>query len=71
MEAASQDPERARKALAKLCELYRQPIVNWFRRHEFHDDPEDRAHDFLAYLLVNFRTNYRWQTVLELPVYAA
>jgi hypothetical protein len=51
LDVVSMDPEKAQKALAKLCELYRQPIVNWFRRNEFRRDPEDRAHDFVAYLI--------------------
>lgn len=68
LEAASQDPGRAQKALERLCNLYRQPIVNWFRRKDFHHDAEDRAHDFVVYLvekrlLARIRphaTKFRW-----------
>src|SRR6266496_2761653 len=51
IEAVSTDPARARVALEKLCKAYRQPIVNWFARRDFRQDPEDLAHGFVAYLL--------------------
>jgi RNA polymerase sigma-70 factor (ECF subfamily) len=51
IEAGSTDPARAREALDKLCGDYRQPIVNWFKRKDFHQDPEDLAHGFVAYVL--------------------
>ena len=51
VEAASANPERAHAALEKLCASYRQPIVNWFKRRDFRQDPEDLAHAFVAYLL--------------------
>ncbi len=51
IEAGSSHPERAREALERLCRAYRQPIVNWFRRHDFRQDPEDLAQTFLVYLL--------------------
>src|SRR5688572_4818079 len=51
VDAASRDPERAREALEKLCGVYRQPIVNWFRRKDFYQDPEDLTHSFVAYLI--------------------
>lgn len=37
--------------MEQLCATYRQPIVNWFRRKDFYQDPEDLAHSFLAYLI--------------------
>jgi len=51
VEAVSSNPERAIEALNRLCGLYRQPIVNWFKRKDFYEDPEDLAQGFLAYLL--------------------
>src|SRR5207245_2369650 len=51
MEAVSTNPERARVALEKLCEMYREPIVNWFKRKDFYQDPEDLTQDFVAYLV--------------------
>jgi len=51
VDAVSTDPLRAQEALEELCEIYRQPMVNWFRRKDFYQDPEDLAHGFLAYLL--------------------
>jgi DNA-directed RNA polymerase specialized sigma24 family protein len=50
-EAGSADSRQAQAALAKLCELYRQPIVNWFGRHANRQEAEDLAHSFIAYLL--------------------
>lgn len=50
-EAFSADPKRAREALERLCIAYRSPIVNWFKRKDFYQDPEDLAHSFVAYLL--------------------
>src|SRR5689334_8675999 len=49
----STDPEQARAALGKLCERYRQPIVNWFYRHAEKQDAEDLCHTFIEYLLTN------------------
>src|SRR6185436_10205764 len=43
VEAVSSNPERAIEALNRLCGLYRQPIVNWFKRKDFYEDPEDLA----------------------------
>ena len=51
VDAACSNPERAREALEKLCAVYRQPIVNWFRRKDFYQDPEDLTHSFVAYLI--------------------
>lgn len=51
VDAVSTDPVRAREALEELCRRYRQPMVNWFRRKDFYQDPEDLAHSFVAYLL--------------------
>jgi DNA-directed RNA polymerase specialized sigma24 family protein len=51
IEASSHDPAKAREALDKLCTVYRQPIVNWLRRHDYGQDAEDLAHEFVAFLL--------------------
>jgi hypothetical protein len=51
VDAVSSDPTRASAALEQLCVTYRQPIVNWFRRKDFYQDPEDLAHSFVAYLI--------------------
>jgi len=51
IDAVSTDPARARTALEKLCGAYRQPMVNWFKRKDFHQDPEDLTHGFVAYLM--------------------
>src|ERR1051325_8002178 len=51
IDAVSTDPARARAALEALCTTYRQPIVNWFKRKDFYQDPEDLAHSFVAYLV--------------------
>ncbi len=51
VDAVSGHPERAREALEGLCQAYRQPIVNWFKRNDFRQDPEDPAQGFLAYML--------------------
>jgi hypothetical protein len=51
IDAVSTNPERAREALEKLCGDYRQPIVNWFKRNDFYQNPEDLTHDFVAYLI--------------------
>lgn len=51
LETTSTDPERAHRALEKLCAAYRQPIVNWFRRRTPDSQAEDHAHDFIAYLM--------------------
>jgi DNA-directed RNA polymerase specialized sigma24 family protein len=50
-ETGSENPHQARLALEKLCELYRQPIVNWFARRANKQDAEDLAHSFMEYLL--------------------
>ncbi len=51
VDAASDNPSRAKEALERLCGVYRQPIVNWFRRRDFYQDPEDLTHEFLGYLI--------------------
>ena len=51
VDAVSSNPARASEALEKLCVDYRQPIVNWFRRKDFYQDPEDLAQSFVAYLI--------------------
>ena len=51
VDAVSTDPGRATKALERLCAVYRQAIVNWFRRKDFYQDPEDLTHSFIAYLI--------------------
>lgn len=51
VDAVSSDPTRAAAALEQLCVTYRQPIVNWFRRKDFYQDPEDLAHSFVGYLI--------------------
>lgn len=51
VEAVSADSARASKALEELCRTYRQPIVNWFRRKDFYQDPEDLAQSFVEYLI--------------------
>ena len=51
VDAVSTNPARATEALEKLCEAYRQPIVNWFRRKDYYQDPEDLTHGFIAYLI--------------------
>src|SRR6266496_2059803 len=51
IDAVSTDPARARAALETLCRDYRQPIVNWFRRKDFFQEPEDLTQSFLAYLI--------------------
>ncbi len=51
IDAVSTDPGRACEALETLCRAYRQPIVNWFKRKDFHQDPEDLTHGFVAYLM--------------------
>lgn len=51
VEVVSTNPARAAAALEKLCSVYRQPIVNWFRRRDFYQDPEDLTHSFVAYLI--------------------
>ncbi|HOB98033.1 MAG TPA: hypothetical protein PKM43_04695 [Verrucomicrobiota bacterium] len=43
VDAVSSHPERVREALEGLCRAYRQPIVNWFKRNDFRQDPEDLA----------------------------
>ena len=57
VDAVSVNPERAREALEKLCGVYRQPIVNWFRRKDFYQDPEDLTHSFVAYLIEKSLSN--------------
>jgi len=45
------DPNQARaeESLARLCELYRVPILNWFRRAGLSPaEAEDQTHNFLA-----------------------
>jgi len=40
---------RAAESLARLCELYRVPILNWFRRAGLSPaEAEDQTHNFLA-----------------------
>src|SRR6266513_1439628 len=51
IDAVSTDPARARAALETLCAAYRQPIVNWFKRKDFYQDPEDLTQSFVAYLI--------------------
>lgn len=51
VEAVSTDSARASRALEELCRTYRQPIVNWFRRKDLYQDPEDLAHGFITYLI--------------------
>jgi len=51
VDAVSSNPERAFEALNRLCGVYRQPIVSWFKRRDFYEDPEDLAQGFFAYLL--------------------
>jgi DNA-directed RNA polymerase specialized sigma24 family protein len=50
-ETGSADPAQAKQALEKLCILYRDPIVNWFKRNGGRQDAEDLAHGFIAYIL--------------------
>jgi len=49
--ASSSNPACAQGALDRLCAAYRQPIVNWFRRRDFYQDPEDLAQSFVAYMI--------------------
>ena len=51
IEAVSENPDLASRALEKLCGVYRDPIVNWFGRRCYNHDGEDMAHEFIAYLL--------------------
>lgn len=51
IDAVSTEPARARAALETLCIAYRQPIVNWFKRKDFYQEPEDLTHSFVAYLV--------------------
>ena len=51
IEASSENPAKAREAIDKLCTVYRQPIVNWLRRHDYGQDAEDLAHEFVSFLL--------------------
>src|SRR3954466_7476901 len=51
VDAVSNDSGRASQALEDLCRAYRLPIVNWFRRKDFYQDPEDLAHGFITYLI--------------------
>jgi hypothetical protein len=51
VDAVSTDSNRAARALEELCKTYRQPIVNWFRRKDFYQDPEDLAQGFIGYLI--------------------
>ncbi len=51
LETSSPDSDQAQAALTRLCERYRQPILNWFGRHSNRQDAEDLAHGFFAYLL--------------------
>jgi RNA polymerase sigma-70 factor (ECF subfamily) len=51
VEAVSANPQRAREALGRLCAVYRQPIVNWFQRKDYHQDPEDLTQSFVVYLI--------------------
>src|SRR6267378_4691954 len=50
-ETGSANPARAKQALEKLCLLYRDPIVNWFRRNGGRQEAEDLAHGFIEYVL--------------------
>jgi hypothetical protein len=51
VDAASSDPARAREAFARLCDAYREPIMNWFRRKDYYEDPEDLTQSFVAYFI--------------------
>jgi len=51
VDAVSDNPARAKEALEKLCAAYREPIVRWFRRKDYYQDPEDLTHSFVAYLI--------------------
>lgn len=51
IEAVSANPGRASAALEQLCCAYRQPILNWFKRKDYYQDPEDLTHSFVAYLI--------------------
>lgn len=51
VDAVSANPTKATEALERLCTAYRQPMVNWFRRKDFYQDPEDLTHGFVAYLM--------------------
>lgn len=50
VEAVSENPERARLALERLCEEYRPAFIRWFRHKDFQKDPEELAQSFFAYL---------------------
>lgn len=50
VEALSENPEKAARALEKLCEEYRPVFVRWFRRKDFQNDPEELAQGFFAHL---------------------
>ena len=48
MQAAGDDPERARRAFERLCATYRDAITHWMRLQLLsREDAEDAAHDFL------------------------
>jgi len=51
MEAGSGEGVRAKQALEWLCRAYRPVIVNWFKRRDFRQDPEDLAQAFLVYII--------------------
>lgn len=47
--ATVSDPQKAATALAKLCEIYRTPIINWFRRSGLSAaDAEEQCQRFLV-----------------------
>lgn len=50
-DSVSSNPARAREAMEALCQNYREPIVNWFKRKDFRQDPEDLAQGFFAFLI--------------------
>ncbi|MBX3734725.1 MAG: sigma-70 family RNA polymerase sigma factor [Verrucomicrobiae bacterium] len=47
--AVAAEPAHAEEALARLCELYREPILRWFRRAGLSaEDAQDESQAFLA-----------------------
>lgn len=48
MQAAGDDPEKARRAFERLCGEYRHAIAHWMRLQRLSkEDAEDATHDFL------------------------
>lgn len=48
MQAAGDDPEKARRAFERLCGEYRDAIAHWMRLQRLSkEDAEDATHDFL------------------------